>query len=257
VSVGNYPCTSLTAASANTVDCVLPEIQTTHSVANYKRKAARIVPKTWIGSSIHHATAAQDGSLNTASYFVGANCNLGIDLGAGSKGLVNGVNYALRQMNNLESGRYNLVKIEGSNDNSAWTELATLGQQGKVGWNSKAISTTTAYRYLRWNSPDKDGCRVSEIQYRGFTVNDSPTSSAAPVTVDVELQANGKTEVLAGKVTYSPSLTPVVTSISPSFGVAAGGTVVTVTGTNLANVNGVDFSGVACSSIASQTATSF
>jgi hypothetical protein len=82
-----------------------------------------------------------------------------------------------------------------------------------------------------------------------FTVN-SDTSITATVpqgfnTVDVTVTNPGGSSptVAADLFSYTPA--PTVTNVSPAVGPEAGGTVVTITGTDLAHATGVTFDGVA------------
>ena len=69
----------------------------------------------------------------------------------------------------------------------------------------------------------------------------APAGSAGPVDVTVTTAGGTSTTSNADKFTYAAP--PTVTSISPSAGPTAGGTSVTITGTNLANPSAVKFGG--------------
>lgn len=92
-----------------------------------------------------------------------------------------------------------------------------------------------------------------------YTVNSptqiTATSPAGTGTVDVRVTTAGGTSsvVVADQFTYIP--TPTVTSISPTTGPAAGGTTVTITGTNFTGVTAVSFGGTAAASFSFLSAT--
>ena len=75
-----------------------------------------------------------------------------------------------------------------------------------------------------------------------------PTTITATVpanavgTVDVAVTTPGGTGTATGAFTYVPA--PTVTSVSPSSGPTAGGTFVTITGTNFTGVTAVTFGGI-------------
>ncbi|MFE2873735.1 IPT/TIG domain-containing protein [Embleya sp. NPDC059259] len=79
-----------------------------------------------------------------------------------------------------------------------------------------------------------------------FTVVNDTTITAtappgAPGTVDVTVTGPGGTSPTSAADRYTYTAVPAVTSISPNSGPEAGGTVVTVTGSNLAGATGVTF----------------
>ncbi|CAH1247131.1 PKHD1L1 [Branchiostoma lanceolatum] len=69
---------------------------------------------------------------------------------------------------------------------------------------------------------------------------------SAQVACDVEVEDNGITTSLAAAFTYDSSLTPVIDSVSPSLGGTAGGTTITIAGSNLGGVSSVTIAGSAC-----------
>jgi hypothetical protein len=85
-----------------------------------------------------------------------------------------------------------------------------------------------------------------------ITAKSPPGSGTVDVTVTTP---SGPSPVVpTDKFTYIPPA-PVVSGVSPSSGPAAGGTSVTITGTNLAGATAVDFGATAASAITSDTAT--
>ncbi len=94
----------------------------------------------------------------------------------------------------------------------------------------------------------------------GFTVNSATeitaTAPAGTGTVDVTVTTAEGTSAIssADRFTYVPA--PVVTSVSPTSGPTAGGTTVTITGTNLGTVNDVEFGAANAASFTSLSNTS-
>lgn len=102
-------------------------------------------------------TTNQAGSSSTTSVgasTAGYNNTVGVDLGSGVTKKV--TRFDLYGANNEPLvGGANTIKLQGSNDNSAWTDLHTTGSiGGSNGWSSLNITpsdTSTAYRYFRIN----------------------------------------------------------------------------------------------------------
>jgi len=82
----------------------------------------------------------------------------------------------------------------------------------------------------------------------------TPAGAAGPVDVTVVTDGGTSTASAADRYTYLDR--PTVTAISPATGPAAGGTSVTVTGTNLASTTSVTFGGAAGTGLTGVTATS-
>jgi hypothetical protein len=88
------------------------------------------------------------------------------------------------------------------------------------------------------------------------TVNAAAPAHAAG-TVHVHITTAGGTSADNGTLDqYTYVAAPTVTAVSPTNGPAAGGTTVTITGTNLSNATGVDFGGTAATGLTNNTATS-
>ena len=101
----------------------------------------------------------------------------------------------------------------------------------------------------------KAGTSISGDTGTSLTV----TSPSGTGTVDVTVMTpNGTSAVNApsDQFTYNAPALPTVTALSPSSGPAAGGTSVTVTGTNLTGATAVDFGTKAGTSISGDTGTS-
>jgi hypothetical protein len=84
----------------------------------------------------------------------------------------------------------------------------------------------------------------------------APAGAAGTVDVRVVTSAGTSAPVTADHFTYTAASAPTVTGVSPSSGSTAGGTVVTITGTNLGGVADVSFGSVAALSFTQLSATS-
>ena len=82
------------------------------------------------------------------------------------------------------------------------------------------------------------------------------TSPAGTGTVDVRVTTAGGTSAISGADQFSYLATPTITSIAPTAGPQAGGTAVTITGTNFIGTTGVNFGASAATGFTVNSATS-
>ena len=109
---------------------------------------------------------ALDGSLST--YFdapaPGNGDFVGLDLGSGHAAVVTRIGYCPRSTypSRMVGGIF-----QGSNDNSAWTTLYTVSSAPATGGLTKttAISSGTAFRYVRYLAPSGSYGDVAEIEF--------------------------------------------------------------------------------------------
>ena len=106
-----------------------------------------------------------DGSLNT--FFdapVASGDYAGIDLGTGQAAIVTRIGYCPRSgyAPRMVGGVF-----QGSNDNSTWTALYTVTAAPASGvlTETTAISSGTAYRYLRYLAPNGSYGNVAEVEF--------------------------------------------------------------------------------------------
>jgi hypothetical protein len=68
------------------------------------------------------------------------------------------------------SWRVTGAKIQGSNDNSTWTDLATITAQPAEGtFTTVAITDPATYRYVRYLSPTDGYGNIAEVEFYGTT----------------------------------------------------------------------------------------
>ncbi|EGD48130.1 Glycosyl hydrolase family 98 putative carbohydrate binding module [Ruminiclostridium papyrosolvens DSM 2782] len=109
---------------------------------------------------------ATDGNINTFMDSAIANgAFTGIDLGAGNASSVSKITYYPR---NGWASRMVGGKFQGSNTSqtSGFVDLYTIGTTPAADtWTTVEVSNPTAYRYLRYLSPDGGYCNVTEIGF--------------------------------------------------------------------------------------------
>ncbi|XP_066271168.1 fibrocystin-L-like [Branchiostoma lanceolatum] len=91
-----------------------------------------------------------------------------------------------------------------------------------------------------------DPCPVSSTALSQMECMLPPNGGSGQVDCDVEIEDNGITTSLAASFTYDSSLTPVIDSVSPSLGGTAGGTPLTIAGSNLGDISSVTIDGSDC-----------
>lgn len=69
--------------------------------------------------------------------------------------------------------------VEGSNDNTTWTNIATVIQTIHSGWNFLKSTTTTPFRYIRFKSTSFSQCNIAEFELYGKMMSSSTVSLAS------------------------------------------------------------------------------
>ena len=180
---------------------------------------------TAIGNMTQDAglSSAIDGTLGGAGYVNGARkdpstgATIGVDWGSGNSHAITrakiwGVNnYGIA---GNTSNRYG--KLQGSNNNSSWTDLFTISNISTNAGTNTANTVThdvnhltgdtfsdisTAYRYHRWLfEGDVNGGTVSEIQF--FTGTGGTTTNATGNFISNAITAPSSTSSMGAIITY-------------------------------------------------------
>ena len=181
---------------------------------------------------------AFDGNTTT---FVDANMSSGAYTGLdfGTAKTINTIKYYLRASwaDRMVNG-----KFQGSNDNTNWTDVATITTTPAYAWNS--IATNVSYRYMRYLGPRDSYCNVAEIEFWGgcalksavineevtpinptsndFTINmfPNPLTSGDVLRFSGENIGNAQVIVtdLQGKVIYLGKINEELSGIPINFG---------------------------------------
>jgi len=145
-------------------------------------------------------------------------------------GLLSEVKYFYTNINNKNDVAGKLT-FQGSNDKTKFTDIFTVGDDVKEGWNSHVKQFEVnylKYRYYRFKGT-RTSCRLGEIKLKGVeTIKDTQNKYSCPLKLTL---GNTVQDSFSHSVEYQGAKTPLLTSISPRYGTVTGGTEVTFTGT--------------------------
>jgi len=100
------------------------------------------------------------------------------------------------------------------------------------------------------------GVAATAVTFVSSTSIQATTGARAAGAADVTVTVDGRSSTLASGFTYVTLPPPTISAISPSSGSTAGGTTVTLTGTNFASGATVSIGGVAATGVTALSATS-
>lgn len=103
-----------------------------------------------------------------------------------------------------------------------------------TGWTEVNLEPTQMYRFVRIRMDTSSRCAIAEAGFEG-RMRPSGSLEQCNVTASVVGRQGSPsvTATLARAYTFAVSHTPTVTAVTPAYGSAAGGTPVTIQGTNL------------------------
>ncbi len=155
----------------------------------------------------------------------------------------------------------NGVSATGPSDFFTYTAPGTPPQVGNLNPNTGPTTGGTAINISGTAFSGTTAVKFGAVSVPFTILNDSVlqvTSPAGMGVVDITVTTpNGVSATsFSDKFTYvDPNAPPLVTAVSPNSGPSAGGTQVTITGTNLINIQAVKFGGVATSGYSPISAT--
>ena len=140
-------------------------------------------------------------------------------------------------------------KLQGSNDQSAWTDIYTFDNDLHEGWNSIVAPTDSPYSYntFRFYGEKSGSCRVGEVKLIGLQVLDDSNTS---ISCTAKLTLHGETTDLSS-VSYTTSKTATIDSIEPRYGSEIGGETVTFNGSGFSGTPTVMIDDRPCTVISS------
>ncbi|MGO9880317.1 MAG: IPT/TIG domain-containing protein [Acidimicrobiales bacterium] len=185
---------------------------------------------TVTGTNLTGASAVDFGSGNTASFTVNSSTSITATSPSGS-GTVN-VTVTTSGGTSATSAADQFSYV------AAPTVSSVSPSSGPSGGGTSVTVTGTGFT-------GTSAVKFGNTAAATFTVNNSSsitaTSPSGSGTVNVTVTTAGGTSATSAADQFLYTLVPTVTSVSPSAGPLAGGTSVTVTGTNLTGASAVDF----------------
>lgn len=117
--------------------------------------------------AITNGWRAFDGNPSTFPDTKNSNGWARIDLGEGNAKVISGIRFMPRTG---QASRMNGALIQGSNDGINFDTLYTISGVSDIKWYTRTISTSTAYRYLRYYTPN-GFANVGELEFFEKTVD--------------------------------------------------------------------------------------
>ncbi len=138
---------------------------------------------------------------DTSTFFDYANPNggfAGMDLGQAS--VINKVCAYPRSLLDSQGGsligRFEGIKIQGSNDNNSYTDLTTLTGGVLNQWKEVSFANNSTYRYYRFLSPDGGYGNLAELRFIQDTSPTIPTSGNLRVKLNLQGSYNTATNLM-------------------------------------------------------------
>ena len=226
VRVCGLPVT-VTSSSSSSLTFAVPPIVTPASQSAFSLgKSGKVrAPVTYglTGNSL-----INDGDIKSSTSSTSKNCQVGLDFGAGTYVEIDSITiYPDLFLDNPAS--LSGAQIKGGNSTSAYTTLVTLDGTVQVGSNTFTISDKPRYRYVVFTGAY---CRIAELIVNGIHYS-ATTQDVTSTTCNLDFYVAGNlVATLPNEFTLSEANTLTVTGVTPTEGPSAGGTEITITGTN-------------------------
>lgn len=102
-----------------------------------------------------------------------------------------------------------------------------------TGWTEVNLAATPAHRFVRVRLPtSRKKCALAEVEFHGRSQPIGGTDNCT-VIASVMSRSGSVAANMSAVYSYSSNHTPVVSHVSPTYGSAAGGTTITISGSNL------------------------
>lgn len=128
-----------------------------------------------------------------------------VDLGAGNEQAIGKVRFYPKTGN---IGRMNGTLIQGSNDGTNFVTLHTISGVSELKWYTALLNTGTAYRYLRYYTPNNGYANAGELEFYK-KVNDKtllPLLLQEAAATDTEFYSQVSVAALQAKMTNAQSV---------------------------------------------------
>jgi hypothetical protein len=145
-------------------------------------------------------------------------------------GMISQVKYFMPEIQD-KSKYVDILRFQGSSDNTTWVDLFTPDENVHEGWNYHKWENSAeypTYRFYRFYSDTNNGCLINEIKLTGVeTVSNTGATFTCPIAVEVN---NEVFATLTETLEYSGTHTTNLTTVEPRYGPVTGGTSITFTG---------------------------
>ena len=148
-------------------------------------------------------------------------------------GVLDEVKFFINQLTDKTPFNGNL-KFQGSDDGTTFTDLFTVDLSVHEGWNTYDFETNKpSYNIYRFQGAESGSCRVGEVKLHGKESidNDSTSYSCTPKLI---LEKKDSASTL-NPVTFTNTLTPVLTGMSTRFISVLGGEDIEIYGSNFSD----------------------
>jgi hypothetical protein len=226
--------------------------------------AHRVYDEVVLKGSVMPAAAAAAVDDAIRSEFT--SCSIKIDLGMYSEAIVTRIRFYPKFRDSKPF--IGSVFSASNSDTGPWTTLYTVPSRIDEGWNYfdimggagqppvQSFSDTQAYRYLQWTASAGSSCKGNEVQFVGYALaKDDGSNCNLAVTVSTPMTPYTASVVASNVSTFVMNFgniaeTPAISKISPTYGSALGGEVITITGTGFApGVDSIYLNSMPCSVI--------
>ena len=106
---------------------------------------------------------AFDNEYGTSYSSDNAVCSIGIDIGENLGAYLTRIRFFPFAEWSIASNMITGGKFQVSNDNSSWSDIATIDQTVHAGWNTLMIVDQTIYRYVRFLHGSDSQCKLLEF----------------------------------------------------------------------------------------------
>ncbi len=266
VSFGiNETCT-LVSQSYDTIVCLTPPVNTMESLTHFQHTQVKRIAPFYTNGTYGHWNV-NDNKSETFYYSDVANCSLSFTFGVNKEVSLDRLRFfpQIRYAPRVIGGFF-----EASSDGVNYFRIADIRSAGE-GWNDLILrDLKLVVRAIRYRGPALSMCRMAEIEFFGDLLVRRIVNTQSAFNVIVQIPtvyphfslgipsipptSFAITNVTQHVFTYTTSATPFINSISPRQGTALGGTMVSLSGSNLP-ISTIDLevliNGIPCSVVSS------
>ena len=166
-------------STADVAKCKLAKLSTVYSDSNFNIStvAEDLKSGTPFGTLTNNSVPFDDTLVvkPTEGPMVNGACYIGIHFKEGQVGLISQVKWFMGNIQD-KSVFSGVTKLQGSNDNSTWTDLFTMNENVHEGWNYHKWTDPASYpryRFYRFYGTKAGSCTINEIKATGVETVDN------------------------------------------------------------------------------------